>query len=511
MSERLRILELAVNTAPAGADEIAIIRRAEAFADFVEGKPPLVDVPAKEPRAKSGEGPLTRFKHNAMKDPKDLRTVSSDAPDEARTLFPSTVVSPAASPSVLVSGEHNRKLGKIVQKGDWAGMPIFQLSLEERATCPEDCFLWSDCYGNAMGMARRHSTDGLEEVLAKEIKTLALTHANGFVIRLHTLGDFYSEAYVAFWELMLHDVPQLRVFGYTARKRDSKIGKRIKAITDRSWDRFAIRFSDAESKPQGATTIDRLPEGSVVPEGQVCPAETGDTACCATCGLCWSKNAKAKTIVFVKHGVTIEKPKGEAGLTKREQDCYRAIERHIASGEAFTQTDIADDMGVDKASLAPFIKGLKTKGYIRITGRNPATYTLLKRIDGTEKAHTESPRPEKANKADNVHQCPSVDTAPPKRGPKIHKIRRPSHWDRKPVKPVTNDPPIDESKVRRFEPGQMSELVMTALREKGYEVRFNYGTQVYTIDGKTYSADKAIELADEIRTSNGLEPLGVSA
>ena len=72
-------------------------------------------------------------------------------------------------------------------------------------------------------------------------------------------------------------------------------------------DRWMMRFSvaaDDNPQPMQATTIWRQPEGSNVPEGLICPAQTHKTAACATCGLCWSPGATGKRIVFIGHGMS---------------------------------------------------------------------------------------------------------------------------------------------------------------------------------------------------------------
>lgn len=86
-------------------------------------------------------------------------SVGHPALSEGRTIFPSTVTASKDSPRFLVSGHNNPKLGKAILKGPRAGWPIYQLSLEERATCPRSCEQWSTCYGNAMHLARRHTPD----------------------------------------------------------------------------------------------------------------------------------------------------------------------------------------------------------------------------------------------------------------------------------------------------------------------------------------------------------------
>lgn len=247
----------------------------------------------------------SRFPSNHSDAPEQVMGLAEDhrAVVQGRSLFPSTVVAPGDSPRILVSGKEQRKLGDRVTKGPWAGMRIYALSLEERATCPKTCHHWLSCYGNGMPRARRHAHGPqLEELLGDEIKLLNRQHPGGFVVRAHVLGDFYSVGYVEAWELWLDAFPALHVFGTTAWPRDSDIGGRLNKLTSRSWDRFAIRFSAAEPSAQGATTIWREPEAPRVPEGIVCPAETGRTANCGTCGLCWAPNARKQTIVFVAHG-----------------------------------------------------------------------------------------------------------------------------------------------------------------------------------------------------------------
>lgn len=211
------------------------------------------------------------------------------------TLFPGTVVDPARSPRLLVSGMNSRKTGRLVTKGRWSGFPIFTLTLEERATCPRACEQWRTCYGNNMHYARRHAAGAmLEERLADELRALAAAHPGGFVVRLHILGDFYSVDYVRLWARMLDELPALRVFGFTAHPLDSAIGAEVLRLTGRDDGRCWIRFSGMRLGPLGSVVIDDQAES----RGVVCPAQTGGTDCCATCGLCW---ASPRTIEFLRH------------------------------------------------------------------------------------------------------------------------------------------------------------------------------------------------------------------
>ena len=224
---------------------------------------------------------------------------------EGRTLFPTTVVDARDSQRLLVSGKNSRKLGDVVSKGPWAGWPIFHLTLEERATCPKSCQHWATCYGNGMPLARRHRHGAdLEGLLDQELEGLQKVYPEGFVVRLHQLGDFYSVDYVRRWAEWLDRFPALHVFGYTAWPLTSEIGGKLRILAAKRWDRFAIRTSAPESLGgMDAVTAWKMPEGDHTEEGAiVCPAQTGKTSCCGSCGLCWADAAKDRTIAFIAHG-----------------------------------------------------------------------------------------------------------------------------------------------------------------------------------------------------------------
>ena len=241
------------------------------------------------PRAERRGGPVTlKPEHPAIR--------------EARTLFPSTVVSAANSPRLLVEGRNSRKVGSRVTKGAWKGMPIFTLTLEERATCPSTCEQWHACYGNNMHMARRHRLDiNLITRLFREIAEKSMQHPDGFVVRAHILGDFGSPdneelalRYVDMWRYAFSRFSALRMFTYTAHAPYTDIGMAIRQLNIEFPDRCRIRFSGHELGGEGAVVIDSLAESRHV----VCPAQTDQTDCCATCALCWSMDY---TVEFLRH------------------------------------------------------------------------------------------------------------------------------------------------------------------------------------------------------------------
>lgn len=218
----------------------------------------------------------------------------------ATTLFPNRVQIPDHDSILFKSGANNSKIGSHVAKGKlWAGMPIYLLSLEERATCPRVCEHWNDCYGNHMPFARRWKAGvALEHAIPVELQKLAKKHPDGFVVRLHVLGDFYSNEYVDLWFDMFQRFPQLCVYGYTRREKDDTIGRRIDDMNHIFPDRWRVRWSERPGAMGTHTTADVTARG-MTDKGIVCPAQTeGDEVSCGSCSLCWSTETP---IVFINH------------------------------------------------------------------------------------------------------------------------------------------------------------------------------------------------------------------
>ena len=109
--------------------------------------------------------------------------------------------------------------------------------------------------GNSMHLAQRmQSGPDLEWRLEREIALLDIEHPGGFVVRLHILGDFYSVGYVQMWTRLLDQHPALHVFGYTARHdAGDPIAVALIELVKRQWDRFAVRFSNAQFAPATIT------------------------------------------------------------------------------------------------------------------------------------------------------------------------------------------------------------------------------------------------------------------
>lgn len=217
---------------------------------------------------------------------------------DGRTKFPTRVMPVADMTTLLVSGHSNVKIGRDVRKGRLKGYWIYTLSLEERATCPSSCQHWQSCYGNNMPFAKRiiHTDPDFLPRLEAEIADLCAKKP-GVLIRLHALGDFYSELYVAFWDRMLGKHRNLSIFGYTARSwYDDPIGQALLYLRIAHAERFMIRTSGGGEEFLSTVNITAVEDCPT--DAFVCPEQTGKTRCCATCGACWSTK---KNVAFLAH------------------------------------------------------------------------------------------------------------------------------------------------------------------------------------------------------------------
>jgi len=217
---------------------------------------------------------------------------------EGRPKYPTKVGNYPNSP-VLKPGAYSAKIGSKIIKGMWKGFPIYTLTLPERTTCPRSCLHWNSCYGNQMHWAHRFKPSfELRVRIHKELVELQTKYPQGFAVRLHSLGDFYCVTYVDFWRTMIHLFPALHIFGFTARCEfgEDPIADALADLSDDHFDRFAMRYSDADIANMKTVSIDT--EADCPDHAIICPQQQGKTDACATCALCWQTN---KTIAFLRH------------------------------------------------------------------------------------------------------------------------------------------------------------------------------------------------------------------
>lgn len=215
------------------------------------------------------------------------------------TKYPKSV-KPLEGVTLLKPGSNNKKLGWNVTAKRWKGAKLFSLTLVERRTCPTSCHHWDDCYGNNMPFAHRFdpSADGFLAQLESEIRTLCDKHKL-VVIRLHVLGDFYSQDYIKFWMKLLNRIPNLRIFGYTGHDWDSEMGQSIRSMNMLFRDECVIRFSSNEDSDKPATYYGWFAaKEDFTGKSFDCPEQIGLSDSCASCGACWQV---PKTVRFMSH------------------------------------------------------------------------------------------------------------------------------------------------------------------------------------------------------------------
>lgn len=205
-----------------------------------------------------------------------------------------------ANERIFKSVSANDKMGKgkkIITRGTWKGLPLYSLTLEERETCPSDCIRWKECFGNGMPFAHRfEGGPSLHSEIMKGVARLNKKHIQGFAIRLHVLGDFYSVEYVNVWRCALDWFKGLHLYGYTARDK-GEIGDAIEQLNLDYSGRCAIRFS--RNQAYDPTSPGRAYAGDeTVKNGFICPEMTGKVNSCLDCGLCWDVK---KTVIFPDH------------------------------------------------------------------------------------------------------------------------------------------------------------------------------------------------------------------
>ena len=203
---------------------------------------------------------------------------------------------PNAYPHRVLKSSKNEKLGPKVTKGKLSGLPIKTLTLVERESCTTDCEHYLDCYGNSMPFAHRFVANlGLLPYLERDLDYYNLKHKNGFLVRLHVLGDFFSPEYVQFWDDQLARKLLLDIYGYCRWHPNTLIGDSILALRNKYPDRFKIRFSNYLDDDFSARSESIWRNRN---DGILCPVQTEKVDSCGACTLCWSSN---KPINFLTH------------------------------------------------------------------------------------------------------------------------------------------------------------------------------------------------------------------
>lgn len=225
-----------------------------------------------------------------------------------RTMFPNQRMRIGdALPLKLANDKIGTRTTRVMM-GAPVGMPIYGLTLEERATCPVSCEHFrphvdktsaASCYGDNMRFAVRYSVNR-DLMAAIESQVSALCARGPVLVRLHVLGDFPTVGYVMFWHRLLSTYANLRVYGYTHRDRSDPVGLTIDTYLNmfancaillsgndrtRQWNRpHAVTFAHFSDVPTGRNELGRAI--AKCPEQLTKTKHRGDGVSCSDCGLC---------------------------------------------------------------------------------------------------------------------------------------------------------------------------------------------------------------------------------
>lgn len=278
------------------------------------------------------------------------------------SLFPKSENPATEETNIFVRSTKDRKTGTQIKVGPWKGFPIYTVTLAERTTCWEGCPTYRTCYGNGMPFASRIvPDDNFLKLFNRQARNLAEKHPQGYMVRLHQLGDVYSMDYLNTIQKTFYDVPQMHIWMTTAwpykgcpdAPEGSEIGdaiyqwraeEREKAKAPDYKHRLAIWFSSKTAHPGSATTTIIVPDienkgtkalnigkttNPVNPNEKfnniVCPEQVGLKADCGSCGLCWSQSFNERSSIrWLLHG-----PNQERNISAEQSFFnFEKLERH---------------------------------------------------------------------------------------------------------------------------------------------------------------------------------------
>jgi hypothetical protein len=197
----------------------------------------------------------------------------------------SQILAPATNNSKLTTPDQPRWVA-----GRWHGMWMYTVYLEELETCRDNACppdVKRMCFAHWTPFATRWTwCPTFLPALDENLEEAEHEFREGFTVDLHSSGDFPDLDYVEGWIERLDRFPALHIWGNTAHRRESPIGRLIDRLNRIRRDRVAIRFSgasgDMSSRILGVTIEPEAATGLFV-----CPAnEHHPKANCSTCAFC---------------------------------------------------------------------------------------------------------------------------------------------------------------------------------------------------------------------------------
>lgn len=142
------------------------------------------------------------------------------------------------------------------------------------------------------------------EVLKRVILNQIRQATPPVAVRLHSSGDFYSVAYIAFWETLVRETPSCSYWGYTRSWSTESLLTSLEALRHlpnvqlfASWD---ATMPPAPIGWRTATVVNTLDEGQYNRHNSLsCPEELDGGPTCASCRFCITSDDR--NVLFTLH------------------------------------------------------------------------------------------------------------------------------------------------------------------------------------------------------------------
>jgi len=189
-------------------------------------------------------------------------------------------------------------------------------SLPPGKSCPTakkyKCFS-SGCYGTkgrlAMPASRKlyernfemakHNLPALEALIVKQLK-----HSRKEAVRIHVVGDFFSQPYVDMWCRIARNVSQKRFFFYTKTAELFDFSEFL-SLPNVSGNNSVLPVYGGQCNFGTQFEIDEL-EDAMEKQGVpythcLCDKGYHDKRCGVACDACWKPTGEWKYVTFIKH------------------------------------------------------------------------------------------------------------------------------------------------------------------------------------------------------------------
>lgn len=136
----------------------------------------------------------------------------------------------------------------------------------------------------------------VEEIIAEINKAKSKKEVKA--VRIHESGDFYSQEYLDKWVKIAKQLPDVKFYAFTKRKKDFDFTEAERTNNFVIID--SLKFNGLNYDTEHNIKLLKIKN----PKAYICPATVKGAAnntCGVSCEYCWSKSAQDNGILFIKH------------------------------------------------------------------------------------------------------------------------------------------------------------------------------------------------------------------